>query len=1032
MSSLLRVIFDPDQTPPSTPAALTATAVGQDRIDLAWSVAVDTGGSGIAGYEVLKDGTTTITLGVQTSYSDTGLAASSAHTYRVRAYDGAGNRGSYSTQASATTNAAPAPYSPNYPRLGSYAIGGQQLATVDALRRRHVNIVAHYPGWEQSKGISLNSLFQQVKAASTIGTKCFAYIIYSDIAKVSANDGNAYREVYNHAQANNLWGYTNGLTETGQVDSQFNPPNYWRLNYTSNGKLVSGKNFGQWFIDWATRLNRDGGTFSLGSSTRTVTTNTNIDGLFVDNAFFQERVNADYDRDGTLDGLTSTTAMAYIQGSHAALATYYRTLWPNAPLLANSADWPEYEIDGFGSFSSTPLNQVYEGGVIETSQNYEVANHFLRLMNVIKVQMDAYKAPKLGVLEVNIGSVTDYRFMRYWLGIALLTDTYYYPNLGSYSTQDLPSLWFDEFGFNLGAATEPVQTAPRYNTVGTSGTTGEGVWRRDFANGIVLVGARRSSGGSVSTGPSGDQTTPYASINLGGTFYRLVGTQDSATNSGAAITSITVRPRDAIVLSRTPVDATAPTVPTGLSATAASSSQINLSWNASTDSGGSGLAGYKLERSNDGSTNWTQIAQQTATTYQDTGLTAATTRHYRVRAYDNAGNNSSYSSSANATTLGTGGGSGFTPQPGFTVTASSFAHGQAMTITRSSGAWATRSYGSGVQFPWLYDTVDVAIRNGVVNQPFSALAHGATVDVNPVGGHWLGYGQSAHRLQLARSSGSRVAPNSRTAAWFYSTTGAPAMKTEVFDPIWPSAWGTENYQTAYVSFWARVNDAAHLLNNGKWGRITEAFQTNFISTDGYFSQDGNVDGCGPRMQSATWTRLEYYIDLTLNVWDYYSRYRYMRQRDNGLTTPGPREMRGTTAYNASTNRGGYLYTAGGNPQNNIPFSGNFTKARIAGVGWDGQNGDIWSGHSQDIANFYVDPHWERFEISDSSTWSLAPMALGGSETDGTPREIQGRWSRDSGTQCTVYINQGQFASLSGKYLWYVDDFKTATLIGQFT
>src|SRR5262249_54804884 len=46
----------PDTTPPSVPASLTATANGCGRIDLAWSAAVDTGGSGLAGYDVLRNG----------------------------------------------------------------------------------------------------------------------------------------------------------------------------------------------------------------------------------------------------------------------------------------------------------------------------------------------------------------------------------------------------------------------------------------------------------------------------------------------------------------------------------------------------------------------------------------------------------------------------------------------------------------------------------------------------------------------------------------------------------------------------------------------------------------------------------------------------------------------------------------------------------------------------------------------------------------------------------------------------------------
>lgn len=91
-------------------------------------------------------------------------------------------------------------------------------------------------------------------------------------------------------------------------------------------------------------------------------------------------------------------------------------------------------------------------------------------------------------------------------------------------------------------------------------------------------------------------------------------------------------------------DVLAPTVPTNLAATAASQSQINLSWTASTDN--VGVAGYRVYRGGVlvGSTT-------TGTTYQDTGLTASTSYSYTVRAYDAAGNQSADSTIASATTL---------------------------------------------------------------------------------------------------------------------------------------------------------------------------------------------------------------------------------------------------------------------------------------------------------------------------------------------------------------------------------------------
>ena len=86
-----------------------------------------------------------------------------------------------------------------------------------------------------------------------------------------------------------------------------------------------------------------------------------------------------------------------------------------------------------------------------------------------------------------------------------------------------------------------------------------------------------------------------------------------------------------------------------MSATAVSSSQINLSW---TDSD-STEAGFKIERcSGAGCSDFAQIATvgTNVTSYSNTGLTALTSYSYRVRAYNTAGD-SDYSNTASAVTL---------------------------------------------------------------------------------------------------------------------------------------------------------------------------------------------------------------------------------------------------------------------------------------------------------------------------------------------------------------------------------------------
>ncbi len=92
---------------------------------------------------------------------------------------------------------------------------------------------------------------------------------------------------------------------------------------------------------------------------------------------------------------------------------------------------------------------------------------------------------------------------------------------------------------------------------------------------------------------------------------------------------------------------TPPAQPTGLMATAMSSSRIDLDW---TDNA-LDETGFEIEASPDGS-DWTMIAMVGAdvTGYSDTMLNPSTEYHYRVRA-TNSGGPSGYSNSASATTL---------------------------------------------------------------------------------------------------------------------------------------------------------------------------------------------------------------------------------------------------------------------------------------------------------------------------------------------------------------------------------------------
>ena len=147
--------------------------------------------------------------------------------------------------------------------------------------------------------------------------------------------------------------------------------------------------------------------------------------------------------------------------------------------------------------------------------------------------------------------------------------------------------------------------------------------------------------GTVTTGTAFQNT----SLTAATTYTYAVSAMDAAGNDSALSVPATATTQTA------PTDTTAPTVPAGLGATATSSSQINLSWQASTDN--VGVTGYSIYRcSGTGCSPTTKVGTVTSgTAFSNTGLAANTAYTYALAASDAAGNESSKSSSATATTL---------------------------------------------------------------------------------------------------------------------------------------------------------------------------------------------------------------------------------------------------------------------------------------------------------------------------------------------------------------------------------------------
>jgi chitodextrinase len=234
------------------------------------------------------------------------------------------------------------------------------------------------------------------------------------------------------------------------------------------------------------------------------------------------------------------------------------------------------------------------------------------------------------------------------------------------------------YGYRVRAADAAGNLSNYSNTVAITTLTGADTTPPSAPSGLVATASSTTQIGLTWTASTDNiAVTGYRIERCSGSsctsFAQIATTTGATTFANSGLTASTayryrVRATDAagnlsaysnIASATTPAvsDTTLPSAPSNLVATASSSSQIGLTWTASTDN--VGVTGYRVERCSGAScSSFAQVGTTTgATTFANSGLTASTSYSYRVRATDAAGNLSNYSNVASATTSSSGGSS---------------------------------------------------------------------------------------------------------------------------------------------------------------------------------------------------------------------------------------------------------------------------------------------------------------------------------------------------------------------------------------
>jgi uncharacterized repeat protein (TIGR03806 family) len=570
-----------DTTPPTVPTNFAGTPLSTTEIRLSWTASTDSG-IGVAGYYVYRDGATTPTATVNgaTTFTDSGLAANTSYTYTLRAFDAANPANVSNATGVITVNtlAAPDTAPPTVPAnltataLSSSSIRLNWTASTDAGTG-----VAGYRVYQNGSATPLAGVVTGV-TTTLAGLAANTQYSFTVTAVDRANPPNE------SAASNVATATTPGNTD---ITAPSVPTNVTAAAQSSTSIQVTWTASTDDVAVAGYRIFRNGDP----NPVATVTSGTSY----------------------TDTGLTPATGYTYQVRAFDTAAT------PNVSGL-----------------STPPASAITQGDTAAPSVPTGVAATALSLTS-IRIDWSAST-------DTGGAGLAGYRIFRNGSASILATvtsgttytDTGLTPNTNySYQVRAYDAATpanVSALSAAANATTQADLTAPTVPSGVTATAVSGSAIRVDWAAstdvGVGVAGYRIYRDGSSSllaTVTSGTTFTD-SGLALNATYSYQVEAYDAAVPANVSALSTAAS-------ATTQNDTTAPTIPTGVTATALSSTQIRIDWAASTDTGGLGVAGYRIYRNGSSSILATVSS---GTTYTDSGLLAATSYSYQVRAFDNA------------------------------------------------------------------------------------------------------------------------------------------------------------------------------------------------------------------------------------------------------------------------------------------------------------------------------------------------------------------------------------------------------------
>ena len=435
-----------------------------------------------------------------------------------------------------------------------------------------VVIGGNWEGWEHGVGYSKEAVITSIKGKSDVNTRVFQYISLNSL--YDSASANGFPTWYNQVVARNWWLHPSTTAGTPVSDPESSVK--WLVDMGPNVPVDPSTGLGPYA--WAANYVND--LFHLGQRSGTSAA-ASLDGFFLDNVLIDpsngggNAANGDWVRNGTTQAHNAATTYVAVMTGERSFYTYLQSAWPGSLQLGNAGGTFGTAVGGSYAATDPTLNSqvlagtstlsgVMQGGNFEhaigKSYSVEYWGGSLELQKYYQTALANFGGSRLmlfgqGTVQANGSDPVTFsssgvpatyspawQGMRYGITAALMNNGYYFADGGIYDEETVANRrWFDEYdnaGAGVGYLGQPVAgSAGAAQTAAWS----NGVWLREFKNGVVLWNPK---GNGAKTVTVSGLVSPAGRTGL----KHIAGTQDPSINNGAAATSVTLNDRDGVIL----------------------------------------------------------------------------------------------------------------------------------------------------------------------------------------------------------------------------------------------------------------------------------------------------------------------------------------------------------------------------------------------------------------------------------------------------------------------------------------------------